>query len=163
MNGLPYYSEDGPKSLSTRNTSWPLGAAQIGNREAVVFTEGGADMLAAYHFLADLGLLREVAVVCLLGSGNNIAPDALPHFAGKRVRIFADYDEPRVKNLVTGPITYRPGWDAAARWQMQLEAAGVTMVDTVDLSSVSFSRKMDLNDFAKSDIAALDLISLFKF
>ncbi len=163
LDGELYFgAPDGVKSLSTRNTTWPIGAAEIGDRPNVILTEGGADMLAAYQFVAQLGLHATHAVVCILGGAMSIAPEALPHFRGKRVRIFADNDPPKEKQLTSGPVIVRTGWEAAAKWQDQLEQAGAA-VDVVDWSSVPLPDIKDLNDFAKADHGTLDVEALFQF
>lgn len=119
------------KSWTVGTATWPLGAAEIGHRVNVLFCEGGADMLAAYHFLHFYGRLRDVAVVCILG-GSMIAEAALPYFAGKRVRIICDNDEERVKVTKHADGTEsqrktRAGSDTAARWTDQLTAAGAVV------------------------------------
>ena len=112
-------------------------------------------MLAGYHFLHHFGRLKSVAVVCMLGAGNYIAADALPFFAGKRVRIMADADTIRVKEkkLADGTVKREetcPGLDAAARWQDQLTAAGATVkvFSLVDLVREDGTVVKDLNDLA---------------
>ena len=119
------------KSWSIGTAKWPLGCAEIGSRVNVIFCEGGADMLAAYHFLYHFGRLRDVAVVCILG-GSAIVEEALPYFRGKRVRIICDNDEERVKvtKMADGTESRkktRAGADNAARWQEQLTAAGAAV------------------------------------
>lgn len=160
-----YYRDDeeGVKSLSTRNTNWVIGAAQLEGFQSVILTEGGADMLAAYHFLAGLDLVQKVAVTCIFGTGNNICPEARPYFAGKTVRIFADNDRPKKKETKTGSYETRAGRDAAARWQHQLEefARDVGVVDFSELFSPD--EVGDLNDLAKVDTSEIDLESLFNF
>lgn len=83
------------KALTKGSSKWPVGCAHIGDRRNVLLTEGGTDMLGAYHFLGGLGglaLLDDVAVVCMFGAGIAIAEDALEFFKGKRVRIMMDAD-----------------------------------------------------------------------
>jgi hypothetical protein len=168
MRGKPYHSADGAPSLSTRNTPWPLGAAQMATYRAVALVEGGADMLAAYTALQAVGRLDDVAVVCILGGANNIAPEALPLFAGKRVRIFADNDPPREHPRRKGLII-RTGWETAAKWQMQLEEAKAASVDVVDFSSVPVPEGQpelkDLNDLVSLHLkqGGIDLEDLFSF
>ena len=129
----------GFKSWTVGVGTWPIGCGEIGNRTNVIFVEGGADMLAAYHFLFLFGRLNTVAVVCMLGIGH-IADPALPFFRGKRVCIICDNDEEQVKiskdkdgNEVIKKS--KPGADAAARWTEQLTAAGAA-VKTFSLGEV---------------------------
>jgi hypothetical protein len=99
------------KAWTNGTPTWPLGCAEIGNRAAVMLVEGGADMLAAYHFLWEVGrrlyrpgrpdrwLLDKVAVVCVLGASNRLCAESLEFFKGKRVRIFIDADKAKAKPL----------------------------------------------------------------
>jgi hypothetical protein len=140
--------EDGwreSKSWSTRNVSWPVGAPEIGDRWRVLIMEGGADLLASYHFLSGLGLVEEVAVCCVLGASNRLAPGAMKYFRDREVRILMDADVPR------GGVA--PGMEAAARWQEQLVAAGavVTVGSLYGLTQVDGSRVKDVNDLARCD------------
>ena len=69
---------------------------------------------------------------------------ALPHFCGKRVRIFAHIDPPNARGEC-------PGYEAAAKWEAQLADAGAT-VTTFDLSGLHQSdgaAVADLNDLAR--------------
>jgi hypothetical protein len=92
---------------------WPIGAADIGRRPFVAFCEGGPDFLAG-HGLAWLAEMEEeMAVVCVPGASATICPDALPHFAGKRVRIFEHAD--------------KAGAEAGPRWAAQLRQAGAVV------------------------------------
>lgn len=129
----PRLEEDPIKSWSTRGKAWPLGAEDLNGRKRVMLVEGGPDMLAAFHFLLEYGLLDQVAVVCMLGAGNRMREDALEHFKGCRVRIFVDADplkdddNPRKRKV--------PGLEAAARWQGQLIEAGAA-VETFSVGPV---------------------------
>jgi len=137
------------KAWTKGSPAWPLGAGEMGERGAVVMVEGGADMLAAFHFLEGWGRLNEVAVVAMLGASNRIAGEALPLFERKRVRIFMDADEPK------GDRGIRPGAEAAARWGEQLVEAGAAVeVFSLDgLTRRDGSRVKDLNDLALADDA----------
>lgn len=132
--------------------SWPVGAAMIGERRCVALVEGGPDILAAFHFLAIAGRLKDVAVVSILGGAMRIHEEARQFFAHKRVRIFAHYDE--IKNPNTGK---REGWEAAARWTDQLTEAGAE-VDVWDFEGLLQSDGQpvgDLNDAARGDVECL--------
>jgi len=112
--------------------------------------EGGADLLASYHFLWGLGMLEEVAVCCVLGASNLLAPAAMGYFRDREVRILMDADEVRSDGRA-------PGLEAAARWQAQLVEAGavVTVGSLYGLTQVDGSRVGDVNDLAKCDAATV--------
>ena len=145
---------EGFKSWTVGTATWPIGAEEIRSRSSVILVEGGADMLAAYHFLHTFRRLQDVAVVCMLGGGH-IAEAALPHFKGKRVKIIADNDELKIKKLKgkdgeLREIESRPGLDNAYRWQEQLTDAGAA-VKTVFLNGLirrDGKQVKDLNDLA---------------
>lgn len=125
-NGRYPRMDDGEiKSWSTAGKAWPVGAASLNGRKAVALVEGGPDLLAAYQFLMQHGLLDRVAVVCMLGAGNRMREDALEHFKGCRVRIFVDADP--LKDHEDAKKRKVPGIEAAARWQGQLTAAGAAV------------------------------------
>lgn len=89
---------------------WPIGCAEVGSRPVVLFCEGGPDLLAAFTLAFLHEYHRAVAAVCLPGASASIAEDALPHFAGKRVRIFEHADAAGAK--------------AGNKWAGQLRQAG---------------------------------------
>jgi hypothetical protein len=136
-----YVTKEGKeiKCWSKGSPTWPVGAADIAGKAGVCLVEGGADLLAAWHFLVGFGMCREVGVCAMLGAGNRIAQDALGLFRGKRVRIFMDADG--------------PGRKAALRWQGQLADAGAA-VECFDLSGLVTAAAhgarpvKDLNDLA---------------
>ena len=125
-NGM-YPRQDGSeiKSWSTCGKAWPVGAASMNGRPAVMLVEGGPDLLAAYHFLLRWRMLDRVAVVAMLGASNRIREDALPFFKGKRVRIMVDADP--LKDDVNPSKRKLPGMEAARRWSEQLCAAGAAV------------------------------------
>lgn len=135
------------KTWSSKNPSWPVGAAELGQCGRVLFMEGGADMLAAYHFLWGHGL-HDVAVCCIFGAANPIADRARDFFRGRRVKIVMDADKPK-KHPKTGRVTCA-GRDAALRWQNQLTEAGaaVTAYDLEGLVQANGEPVKDLNDLA---------------
>lgn len=151
------------KSWSTKNKAWPLGAAEVPRNGRVLMVEGGADMLAAYHFLWGLNV-PGVAVVAMLGASNRIAAQALEHFAGCRVKIVMDADEGRM-NERTGHRDV-PGMMAAARWQDQLTTAGATVgvYSLYGLETAHGKPVKDLNDLAmgsRMTIASDEVWGLF--
>lgn len=128
----PAKDKEGFKTYTEGTAKWPIGAAEIGHRPCVLLVEGGPDMLAAYHFLHHYGRLRDVAVVAVLGASVIITSEALPYFAGKRVRIIAQHDPVKVKRTKRADgsesvIETCAGLDAAVRWQDQLRAAGAVV------------------------------------
>lgn len=135
------------KSWSTKNVAWPVGAQGIGTRTRVVLVEGGADLLACHHFLWGLGMLGQVAVCCVLGASNRLAPRAMGHFRDREVRIIMDADPPK-----DGRAT---GMEAAARWQEQLSNAGavVTVASLYGLTRCDGRPVKDVNDLAYADAA----------
>jgi hypothetical protein len=52
MDGAKFVRKDGHeiKAWTKGSPTWPVGAAEIGDRGCVLLVEGGADMLAAFHF-----------------------------------------------------------------------------------------------------------------
>ena len=128
--------------------SWPIGISEAQPFPAIALCEGGPDLLAA-HYLA----LWEQAThhtkrdaqcspVALLGASQRIHPDALPMFAGKRVRIFGHNDE--------------AGREAVECWARELATVGA------DADAFSFAGLLqaggqpvkDLNDSLSMDAAS---------
>jgi hypothetical protein len=142
------------KSWSTKNKAWPLGAGEVAKGSRVILVEGGADMLAGYHFLWGMGV-HGVTVVAMLGASNRIASQALGHFAGARVKIVMDADEART-NERTGKAK-APGMEAAARWQDQLTTAGaiVGVYSLYGLETAKGKAVKDLNDLAMASAATI--------
>jgi hypothetical protein len=126
-------------TLAGSQAAWPVGIGEAENFSAVALCEGSADLLAACHFIAEQGRAADWAPVAMLSASYKIPGDALPMFAGKRVRIFAHND-------VTG-------YAAAARWTAQLktqcgelDAFAFAGIRTHDGQPVK-----DLNDFAQAE------------
>ena len=138
LDGGQFQRRDGKalKCWTKGSPTWPVGTADIGGKPGVILVEGGADLLAGWHFVWAFGLHREVGVVAMLGAGCRIAPGALGAYRGKRVRIFMDADV--------------AGQTAALRWQGQLTEAGAA-VEVFDLSGLMRADGLpvkDLNDLA---------------
>lgn len=140
MDGQPWAGINSKaKALTSGARGWPIGADAMAGRDLVVLCEGMPDFAAALLVASWEGLLLDrVAPVCLTGAGNGIHQDALPMFAGKRVRI-AVHDDPQGQGLA-----------AAAKWAAQLYQAGARKVDGVNFSGL-FKRDgqavKDLADF----------------
>lgn len=116
-----------PGSLAAR----PVGLHEAKPFSVVLLVEGGADLLAAFHFIHAHGREADTAAVAMLGASNAITADALPHFAGKRVRIMAHADEAGIK--------------AAAKWVAQLASAGAT-VDVADFTGLLMADGQPVKD-----------------
>lgn len=99
--------------------------------------EGGGDFLAAYHFAVIEETLDALQPVAMLGAAQRIAPDAIPHFAGKRIRIFPHLDG--------------AGASAALRWESQLRAAGIDAhcYDLAGITRGDNAPVKDLNDLTR--------------
>ena len=108
---------------------------------AIGLVEGGPDLLAAFDLAWCADVLDNLGIVAIFGAGNHIIDAALPHFAGKRVRIFAHDD--------------KKGYAAAARWAEQLRAAGaIAAADGYRFRGFRQSAGApvkDLNDFVRLD------------
>lgn len=141
LDGEKFRRRDGEavKALTVRGAcaSWPVGASDAGEAARVILCEGGGDFLAAYHFAAIEGTLGAVQPVAMLGAAQRLALDALPHFEGKRVRIFPHLDD--------------AGGGAALRWESQLRAAGIDAhcYDLAGLTRDDGATVKDLNDLTR--------------
>lgn len=171
LDGKPFTRKDGSTfkawTLPKCRAGWPLGIGEAvkPSRNStndssngipqplplIAICEGGPDMLAVLHLAHSLGCADRVAPVAMLGASTRIVPDALPLFAGRRVRLFPHAD-------VAHEDGTAPGLEAAARWQDQLTDAGAE-VDVFDLAGIpgadGFACK-DLNDLARVPVASLD-------
>ena len=119
--------------------SWPIGMTAAKDYPVIVLVEGAPDLLAAHHFIYAESRERDVAAVCVTGASNRIHADALPLFAGKRVRIFPHLDV--------------AGQDAALRWTAQLESVNAT-VDCFDLRNIPTTSGQPVKDL--NDLTSLD-------
>lgn len=159
MDGQQFVRRDGTKfkSWTIGSPTWPLGASEIGDRAGVLLCEGGPDMLAGYHFLAQFNRLRDVAVVGILGASCLICPEALPFFERKRVRIMMHADAPKDGEEAEGSKRKKrvlPGTEAAARWSAQLTEAGAA-VETFCLGD-QYVRE-DLRRWRNYEISATEI------
>lgn len=112
---------------------WPIGTMESRNSQCIALVEGGPDFLAAHHFIAREGREQDCAAVMMFSASPLIHADALPHFKGKRVRIFTQADDNGA------------GEKAAARWFAQLESVGAD----VDCYHCGSATGKDLNDLTR--------------
>ncbi|MEI6341161.1 MAG: hypothetical protein WCR07_04330 [Verrucomicrobiota bacterium] len=138
LDGLPWPTGDGKtaKALSLLGTRgrWPVGLAAIRpEHEAILFLEGGPDLLAAHVHLWAEGREANAAAVGLMGAWLDIESAALPAFAGKRVRIVADADD--------------AGQEAAKRWATSLHPIAAS-VDVVTLGTIRRRNGAPVKDLA---------------
>ncbi len=129
------------KTLPGSEASWPIGAANIGDKSHVVFCEGGPDFLTAIHFARNEGKEMDVAPVFMAGAALNIHPEALKLFKGKKIKIFQHLDDVGIK--------------AALKWSNQLYSAGASEVTGFDFNGLTQSNGKpvrDLNDLAYQDV-----------
>jgi hypothetical protein len=118
--------------------AWPLGILEARDFPAIALVEGLPDFLtahavalweqASHHDARD----ARCAPVAMLSASPKIHAEALPHFRGKRVRIFAHAE--------------RAGLVGADRWQAQLRGAGATQVDLFDFSAWRKADGAPVND-----------------
>jgi hypothetical protein len=139
MDGLPFpavpgYDLNERKSHAMRGSkkSWPLGILEAEKFPSIALVEGVPDFLYAHLVTLTEGARERVAVVGMLSATPPICPEALPHFFGKRVRIFPHLDG--------------AGLGGARRWQKQLQAAGASEVDMFDFSGLVGSDGTPIED-----------------
>ncbi len=137
MDGKPY--ADGQKSKTIHGTTgkWPVGIHGSTAPE-IALVEGGPDLLAAHTAITAIGAFH-IQPVSMLGSSQQIHPEALPLFANKTVWVFPHNDE----NLA--------GLQGAIRWRTQLTKVGATVIP-FDFSP--YPGVKDLNDFVSAIEAA---------
>jgi len=109
------------KFLQGSNPSWPIGILEARAFPVILMVEGGPDGLAACAAIMAEARWSDAAVAVMASSSPAIHPDALPHFNGKRVRIFADDGH--------------AGAQASQKWERQLHQAGAD-VDILSLAHV---------------------------
>ncbi len=138
------------QTLPGSRAAWPVGVNEAQSARVILFCEG-VDILAAHHFIHAHGREADTAAVAMLGAGNTIPADALPLFAGKRVRIMAHADASRA------------GHKAAQRWKHQLDTVGAH-VDAADFTGLLMADGQpvkDLNDCTRLDPAQIhELLNL---
>lgn len=129
-------------TLKHGRKNWPLGILGAKDCAGLALAEGMPDFLALHQFVVEEGMAGKIAPIAMLTGACDIAAQALPHFAGKNVRIFPHQDG--------------PGIDAAERWQTQLVNAGVKHLDFFNFKAceVGAVKIKDLCDFNQPGGAA---------
>lgn len=118
-------------------SQWPIGFREAEHFPAVAICEGGPDLLAVLHFAIEQGVSDSVAPVSMASASISFPGETLPHFAGKRARIFVHAD--------------KDGGAAFERWASQLKEAGA-VVDGFDFDGLiraDGEAVNDLNDLCK--------------
>ena len=127
-----------PRSDSGAVHGWPIGITAAASFGAIALVEGVPDFISGYHHAACNGVESRIAPVMMPGAGVRIVDDALPLFAGKRVRVFVHDDA-------------GAGASAFALWCEQLLSAGA-VVDGFSFEGLfqSDGRPVkDLNDLCR--------------
>lgn len=140
MDGQPWPGiKAKAQTLPGSRAAWPIGARESLALPCVLLCEGGTDLLSAHHWIHAHQREVDVAAVAMLGASNSIHADALPLFAGKRIRIMAHTDE--------------AGHAAAIRWKAQLDSVGarVDAADFAGLLMADGTPAKDLNDLTRID------------
>ena len=144
LDGKPW-EHIGAKAWTAKGSwaAWPIGIREAQPFQSIALVEGGPDLLAAHFWVlweqARSHKTRDdvrSAPVAMLGASHSIPEDALPLFAGKKVRIFQHCD------------TSKAGEKAAQRWATQLQRVGadVDAFNFEGLVQVNGSPIKDLND-----------------
>lgn len=126
------------KTLAGAEASWPIGLADARNRETILLTEGGPDLLAVATaaWLETDGSLQSFGFCFMAGAGLKIPPEAVEAMAGKRIRLYGQPDE--------------AGRAAARRWFAQLKPFAAAL-DYWEPDTPG----MDINDYLTAHLAAL--------
>jgi len=140
MDGATWRELNGSKAWNLRGSaaSWPIGAADIGERPRVLVAEGGGDFLCLWHLIAAADA-TDCAPVGILGSTQSIHSDAARFFRGKDITIYPHAD-----------AAGQRGRDA---WARQFYAAGAKAVRSFNLAARLNGRGKDLNDLLALDAA----------
>ena len=133
LDGETWSQLNGAKAWTLKGStaSWPIGAADIGDRPRVLVAEGSADFLCLWHLIATAGA-TDCAPVGMLGAGQSIHPEAASLFRGKDVTIYPHADAAGERGRDT--------------WARQLYAAGAKAVRSFNLAARLHGRGKDLND-----------------
>lgn len=137
LSGHPWAEGVKAWTLCGSQAAWPVGIGEADGFPTVALCEGGPDLLASHGFIVSEGREADCAAVAMLGASCPIHADALPQFAGKRVRIFGHADD--------------AGQSAVNRWAEQLATAGadVDAFNLARLRTLDGADVKDLNDLAR--------------
>jgi len=127
------------KNIFGSQGNWPLGILESKPTPAIALVEGAPDFLSAFQLALSAGVTGETTPVCISGASQRIPQEALPLFAGKRVRVFGHDDTAGAK--------------AMTRWAEQLSAvqAKVDGFYFHGLVKADGSPVKDVNDFLRAD------------
>lgn len=144
VSGSDYATKNGAaKALTLKGSAagWPIGIQEAEAFPTIALVEGGPDLLAAFGRIWFEDREADCAPVAILGAGQSIHPEALPLFAGKRVRIFGHHD-------MNGA-----GRRAVESWAGQLAkaAANVDAFSFEGLTQADGSPVGDFNDLCRLD------------
>ena len=137
LDGQPWAVAVKAWTLPGSHAQWPVGIAEAARCRVVALCEGGPDLLAACHFIQAQVRQADTAVVTMLAGSAYIHSDALPLFAGKRVRIFGHTD--------------KAGNKTVQRWTEQLQTVRAD-VDAFSLDGINQADGQpvkDLNELAR--------------
>jgi hypothetical protein len=153
LDGKPWQHIGDKKAwtLPGSQAAWPIGVLNSVSSKSIIFCEGGPDLLAAFHFIAATNRC-DLFPVAMLGAGLRLHAEALPHFSGKRVRIFPHID------------TGGQGCYAATRWEKQLEEVNA-IVDAFSFEGLQTTAAIpvkELNDCVNMDQQALSKIDFWE-
>lgn len=123
------------KSHAIGEKHTPLGLMEMEPLPSVLLLEGAGDFLAAFAVMQSEGRTADVAPVACLGATVRLAPEVATRFAGKRVRLVPQLDE--------------PGQRAAHEWALSLRNAGA-QVDAFSLAGL-----VDINGQGIKDLGDL--------
>ena len=153
IDGQRFRTTDGPKGLSLEGTvgGWPIGAAAIKpEHRAILFCEGGPDLLAAHTFILNEGREADAAVVAMLGASMSIAGYALEAFRNRKVRFVLHSDT--------------AGTQGMARWCAQLQgiAARIDSIAFGTLRRADGEPVKDLNDALLVDATTFEKAQILR-
>lgn len=119
-------------TLKHSRKNWPLGILEAADCPGIALVEGLPDFLAMHQFVLEEGMVGKVSPVAMLSASCEIAPEALPYFKDKHVRIFPHHD--------------LAGIDGAERWQKQLISANAKRVDFFNFHAFEFAAEVEVKD-----------------